>query len=205
MRPTKPNETARWLFGAVAPNYEKWAAILSLGQDARWRRAMVDGLALPAGARVLDVAAGTGSISLLLERAGHQVVAVDLSQAMISEHRGRWRVLSRGERLPFADDSFDAVTFGYLLRYVDDPATCLRELRRVLRPGGVMGMVEFGLPTGLWYPPWQLYTGGLLPAAGRLIDPGWWEVGRFLRSSIEEFHRSHPDLGLLWSRASPLL
>lgn len=193
MNHPNPNSIARRLFTPVGSSYERWAAVLSLGQDGRWRRAMIDGLNLPAGSNVLDVAAGTGSISRGLEQSGHEVIAADLSLAMLAQHTGSWRVLARGERLPFRSNHFDAVTFGYLLRYVRDPVACLRELARVLKPGGAVGMVEFGLPGG-WYLPWRVYAGGLLPLAGRLIDPGWHEVGKFLRASIEDFHQRHPDL-----------
>lgn len=196
-----PNQTARGLFAPIASNYERWASILSLGQDGRWRRAMVAGLEVKPGGRVLDVAAGTGSISGLLERSGCEVVALDLSRPMLAQHPGRGKVLSRGERLPFRRGTFDAVTFGYLLRYVDDPVACLNELARVVRPGGRLGMVEFGLPRGLWYPLWRLYSDIFLPLAGRMIDPGWYEVGRFLRGSIEDFHRRHGDLPFLWKQA----
>jgi demethylmenaquinone methyltransferase / 2-methoxy-6-polyprenyl-1,4-benzoquinol methylase len=107
---------------------------------------------------------------------------------------GRVRfVLGQGERLPFADGSFDAVMFTYLLRYVDDPATTLRELTRVLRPGGTLGSLEFAVPVGvircgLWF----LYTRGVLPLAGRLISRPWYEVGRFLGPSISGFYRRFP-------------
>jgi demethylmenaquinone methyltransferase/2-methoxy-6-polyprenyl-1,4-benzoquinol methylase len=198
---TRPNQTARRLFSPIAASYEKWAFFLSLGQDRRWREVMVRSLGLAAGSRVLDVAAGTGSISRLLEGQGHQVFAVDLSPPMLAHHRGARRVQARGEQLPFPDQSFDAVTFGHLLRYVTDPGVCLRELVRVLRPGGALGMVEFGLPRGIWAGPWHLYTGVVLPAAGGLIDPGWAEVGAFLRPSIAEFHHRYPDLPALWRSA----
>ena len=108
---------------------------------------------------------------------------------------------ARAEMLPFDSESFDGVTFGYLLRYVEDPVDCLIELARVVKPGGRIGMVEFGLPRGIWAVPWSIYAGWVLPLAGRLIDPGWYEVGRFLRSSISDFHRSYPDLDLLWRGA----
>jgi demethylmenaquinone methyltransferase/2-methoxy-6-polyprenyl-1,4-benzoquinol methylase len=162
---------------------------------------MVAGLMLVPGSRILDVAAGPGSISRLLVRAGHQVVALDISPSMLGEHPGRWRVLGRGERLPFRDGTFDGVTFGYLLRYVDDPVIALVEMARVVRPGGRIGMVEFGLPRGLWYPAWRIYAGVALPLVGRLIDPGWHEVGRFLRGSIEDFHLAHPHLRSSWEEA----
>jgi demethylmenaquinone methyltransferase / 2-methoxy-6-polyprenyl-1,4-benzoquinol methylase len=95
--------------------------------------------------------------------------------------------------LPFADGQFDALTFTYLLRYVDDPLATLRGLARVVRPGGTIGMLEFGLPRGLWGPLWELYVRVGLPAAGRLISPGWHEVGRFLGPSIRDFWREWPE------------
>ena len=196
-----PNQTARRLFAPIAPTYERWARILSLGQDGRWRRVMVDGRSLPAGARVLDVAAGTGSISRLLQAKGHLVTAVDLSGEMLGRHPGPARVQARAEMLPFEDDSFDALTFGYLLRYVDDPIACLAELSRVVVPGGAIGMVEFGLPAGVWKRPWELYAGRALPFVSRLINPGWYEVGRFLRGSIEDFYRRFPDPTRMWHEA----
>jgi len=162
---------------------------------------MVEGLSLSADCNVLDVAAGTGSITRLLQAQGHRVTAVDLSEEMLWSHPGPGRVQARAEMLPFAAASFDALTFGYLLRYVENPVACLAELTRVVRPGGRIGMVEFGLPSGVWNPPWMVYSGLLLPTAGRLISPGWHEVGRFLRRSIEEFHESYPDPTLLWREA----
>ena len=196
-----PNETARQIFGPIGSSYEGWAAILSLGQDARWRRAMVAGLGLAAPASVLDVAAGTGSITRLLEARGHRVAAVDLTPEMIRHHPGLWRVVARGERLPFADRSFEALTFGYLLRYVDDPLACMQEQVRVVKPGGVIGMVEFGLPSGRWRALWNFYSGYLLPLVGRVIGGGWSEVGKFLRPSIEGFHDRNSDLEGVWRAA----
>ncbi len=77
-------------------------------------------------------------------------------------------------------------------------AACLRELRRVVKPGGTLGMVEFAVPRGVWKPWWRLYSGVLLPFVGRLVGQGWHEVGGFLRTSIEDFHRAHPDQAALW-------
>ncbi len=191
---TRPPEVARELFAPIAPTYERWARLLSLGQDARWRAVMVDGLRLPPGFRVLDVAAGTGSITRLMQARGLDVVSLDQSPEMVQMARGRGAaaVLATAERLPFADATFDAVTFGYLLRYVDDVPGCLRELARVVRPGGAIGMVEFGRPRGVWGPAWWLYTRLLLPVAGAAIRSGWGEVGRFLGPSIDAFARAYP-------------
>ena len=195
---TSPPEIAKELFAPVASTYELWARILSMGQDARWRRAMVDGIGLAPGARVLDVASGTGSISRLMEKREIDVVLADQSPEMmqVAGQRGATGVLATAERLPFADGSFDGVTFGYLLRYVNDVVECLAELARVVRPGGVLGMVEFGRPRGPWRPAWWLYTRAVLPAAGRMIEPGWREVGRFLGPSIDAFWDRYPPLGL---------
>lgn len=195
------NETAKRIFSPIGSSYERWAAILSLGQDARWRRTMVEGLGLQTRASVLDVAAGTGSISRLLQDRGHQVTAVDLTREMIRHHPGPWRVLARGERLPFADRTFDGLTFGYLLRYVDDPLGSMVELARVVRPGGMIGMVEFGLPSGVWRVPWTFYSSVLLPLAGRLIGRGWYRVGKFLKPSIEQFHKENLQLEAIWQTA----
>lgn len=184
---------ARELFGPIAADYERWARVLSLGQDGRWRRRMVAGLGLPASSLVLDLAAGTGSISRVLAAHGHTVVACDQSPEMLAagDLPGS-AVQATAERLPFADEAFDAVTFGYLIRYVDDVAGFMREAVRVVKPGGVVGMVEFGRPSGAAGALWRLYTKALLPAAGRIIGHGWHEVGRFLAGSIEEFAQRFP-------------
>ena len=189
------------LFRDIAGDYQRWAGILSLGQDGRWRRLMVGGIRLAPGSLVLDVAAGTGSISRLLEGRGHRVVAVDLSDEMLTQHPGRLRVRAVADHLPFPEKTFDAVTFGYLLRYVEDPVVTLRETSRVLRPGGLVGMVEFGRPRGTARLLWRLYTRAVLPLAGAVIGSGWHRVGRFLGPSIERFHEDHPDLTLSWKEA----
>lgn len=202
---TSPPESAKGLFAPIAPGYERWAQLLSMGQDARWRRAMVDGLGLPAGARVLDVAAGTGSITRLLESRGLDAISADQSHEMaeIAARRGAVMVLTTAEQLPFADGTFDGVTFGYLLRYVDDVSLCLEELVRVVRPGGMIGMVEFGRPRSIWRPAWWLYTRLVLPAAGAVIRSGWLKVGRFLGPSIDAFADNHPPdrLAAQWTAA----
>jgi demethylmenaquinone methyltransferase/2-methoxy-6-polyprenyl-1,4-benzoquinol methylase len=188
-------EVARQLFAPLAPGYERWSAVLSMGQDPRWRRRLVGGLELPAGSQVLDLAAGTGLISRTLAAAGHRVVAADLSPEMVGG--GRFPgpvVLAAGEALPFRAGAFDGVTFGYLLRYVDDVAACLAGVADVLRPGGRLGMLEFARPRGVLRPLWWLYTRAALPAAGALVGSGWRRVGGFLGPSIDRFaDRWSPD------------
>ena len=192
------------LFAPLARSYERWATILSLGQDPRWRRAMVAGMALPPHARVLDVAAGTGAITRLVEARGMRVIALDQSIEMLrsARRRGATVVHATAGHLPFPDASFDGLTFGYLLRYVE-PAVTMRELVRVLRPGGQLAMVEFGRPSGFWRPWWSLYTRVVLPAAGMAIGSGWRQAGAFLGPSIDAFHRQFPgdQLADLWRSA----
>ncbi len=94
--------------------------------------------------------------------------------------------------LPFEDGQFDALTFTYLLRYVEDPPAVLRELARVVKPGGTIAGLEFGVPAGIWRPLWELWTRVGLPAAGRLIGDGWHEVGVFLGPSIKRHYAEWP-------------
>ncbi len=187
------------LFAPLATTYDRYARLLSLGQDPRWRRFLVSRLDLGPGATVLDVATGTGAVALeLVRRTGCDVVGLDQSAEMLAEARRRLPrsvelVLGDAERLPFHDATFDGLAVTYLLRYVDDPGATLRELVRVVRPGGPIAMLEFGVPPHrVARALWQLFVRVGLPAAGRLIAPGWAEVGRFLGPSIERFWNDYP-------------
>jgi demethylmenaquinone methyltransferase/2-methoxy-6-polyprenyl-1,4-benzoquinol methylase len=192
--------TARELFAPLGPTYDRYARLLSFGQDPRWRRFMVS--RVPAGSRVLDVATGTGAIALALEARGCTVVGLDQSPEMLAVARARGLEVREGraESLPFRDGEFDALTFTYLLRYVEDPVATLRELARVVRSGGTIASLEFAVPRGVWRPLWELYVRVGLPAAGAVISPGWREVGRFLGPSIRDFHERY-DLAGLWREA----
>ncbi len=196
---------ARRLFAPLAGGYDRWSRVLSFGQDPRWRRTMVNGMGLKPGMMVLDVAAGTGLVSALLRERGCHVVSLDQSPEMLhgASSKGFAAILANAEALPFNGESFDALTFTYLLRYVSDTSACLRELARVVRPGGMVGMVEFGRPGGIWNPPWMIYTRMALPLVGSAISPGWGAVGRFLGPSIDNLHRSYPGdrMRSLWESA----
>jgi demethylmenaquinone methyltransferase/2-methoxy-6-polyprenyl-1,4-benzoquinol methylase len=189
---------AHRIFTGIAASYDRVATMLSLGQDPRWRRALVDAVDARAADRVLDVATGTGMVAQALhDRYGCAIVGLDQSADMLRLARARAGVYEtvvegRAERLPFPDASFDHLTFTYLLRYVDDPAATMRELARVVKPGGRVAMVEFGLPRGLWRPLWWLYTRVGLRVAGRLFSAKWSAVGAFLGPSIERFYARHP-------------
>lgn len=192
---------ARELFAPLGSSYDRVGATLSLGQDPRWRRFLVSRLP-PDGGHVLDVATGTGLVAEALLARGFRVTGLDQSPEMLARARDRFAgrielVEASAEALPFADASFDHLTFTYLLRYVDDPAATLRELARVVRPGGTVAMLEFAVPRGLWRRAWDLWVGVGLPVAGRLLSPGWHEVGRFLGPSIRKFHATYPEPALL--------
>ena len=197
------------LFAPLGPTYERYARVLSLGQDPRWRRFLVSRVEAGPGERVLDVATGTGAVAQeLLRQKGCTVVGVDQSPEMLSVAREHLSakvelVEASAESLPFADDSFDGLTFTYLLRYVDDPGATLRELARVVRPGRSIASLEFAVPEGIWRPLWRAYVGAVLPGAGRIVSPGWHEVGGFLGGSIREYWRRYPlDRQLeLWREA----
>ena len=204
------------MFSGLPRQYDRAGAALSFGQDPRWRRALVDAVEAHAGERVLDVASGTGMVaSELVRRYGVNVVALDQSAQMLAAAKARLATSAQlathvtllegeAERLPFEDAEFDHLTFTYLLRYVDDPAATLRELARVVAPGGRIAMLEFGEPDGEpWHALWSVYTRFGLPTIGRLISPEWAQAGRFLARSIPAFYAAHPlaTLPQLWRDA----
>ena len=200
------NRAARELFAPLAGTYDRYARLLSLGQDPRWRSFLVSRLEVGPQDTVLDVACGTAAVAIeLARRHGCRVVGVDQSAEMLAE--GRRRVESagladrvelleaRGEDLPFEDGGFAGLTFTYLLRYVEDPPATMRELARVVRPGGRIAMLEFSVPQRLLpRAAWEAYVRRGLPLAGRAVSSGWADVGDFLGPSIRQFwHRWPPD------------
>ena len=199
------------LFEGLPRRYDATGAAMSFGQDPRWRAAMVAAVRPQPGMRILDVATGTGMVARALAARGADVTALDQSEAMLAVARSRHAdpagghitfVTGEAEHLPFEDASFDALTFTYLLRYVDDPAATLMELARVVKPGGRIGMVEFGVPDNpALRQLWRAHTRVGLPVMGRAVSTAWYEVGRFLGPNIEQFHAAYPDLGALWERA----
>jgi demethylmenaquinone methyltransferase / 2-methoxy-6-polyprenyl-1,4-benzoquinol methylase len=151
----------------------------------------------------------------LVRRYDAEVTALDQSPQMLAAAARRISgdarlarritlVEAHAERLPFDDAHFDHLTFTYLLRYVDDPAATLRELARVVKPGGRIASVEFGVPAGQpQHGLWRAYTSIGLPLLGRAFSPEWAAAGRFLARSIPDFYRRHPleELCELWRAA----
>jgi demethylmenaquinone methyltransferase/2-methoxy-6-polyprenyl-1,4-benzoquinol methylase len=195
--------TARTLFAPLGPRYDRYAAVLSFGQDPYWRRFLVSQVDAGPRETVLDVATGTGAVAReLIAQKGCTVVGLDQSPEMLAEARRRLPagvklVEGRAEQLPFPNAAFDALTFTYLLRYVSDPAATLGELARVVRPGGTIAGLEFALPRGVWRPLWELYVRVGLPLAGRALAHGWAQVGDFLGPSIRGFYAEYPEERLL--------
>jgi demethylmenaquinone methyltransferase/2-methoxy-6-polyprenyl-1,4-benzoquinol methylase len=195
---------ARAVFADLPARYDRLGYLLSLGQDRRWRRAVVSRTAAARPRLVLDVATGPAGIALAVaSRTGADVIGVDLNEPMLRAgvartrrpgQRGRVRLANaRADDLPFADATFDAVTFSYLLRYVDDPAATVAEMARCLRPGGTLASLEFYVPPQPgWRLAWWLYTRLALPVLGLLTGgPAWYRVGRFLGPSISVHYRRH--------------
>ena len=204
------NRAALELFAPLATTYDRYARLLSLGQDPRWRLFLASRIEARPEDRILDVASGTGAVARELRREyGCSVVGVDQSKEMLAVARtlgaeARDLVEGRAEALPFGDASFDGLTFTYLLRYVDDPVATMRELTRVVRPGGRIAMLEFYIPPGLLpRAAWELYVRAALPLLGRAISPSWREVGRFLGPSIRAFWAQWPldRLRAAWHQA----
>lgn len=166
---------------------------------------MVDQIVPAAPARVLDVASGTAGVAIqLASRTPGSIIGADLTFGMLQQGQRRVAAAAlteripltagRAEQLPFPDASFDALTFTYVLRYVDDPSATLRELGRVIKPGGTMASLDFlAPPSRFWRPWWWLYTCGILPIAGLLTGgQPWFRVGRFLGPNISKHYRRFP-------------
>jgi demethylmenaquinone methyltransferase/2-methoxy-6-polyprenyl-1,4-benzoquinol methylase len=199
------NLFAQQLFTSLPQRYDRLAEVLSMGQNRRWRRAMIDRIVASSPDKVLDVASGTAGVALqLASRTSANVVGVDLTKGMLA--RGRLNVeraelseriqlvAGRAEQLPFPSEAFDSLTFTYLLRYVDDPQSTLCELARVVKPGGAVASLEFLLPPSrFWRVWWWLYTRLLLPAGGWVTGGReWFRVGRFLGPNISKHYQRYP-------------
>lgn len=201
---TERNRAARRLFAPLGPTYDRYARLLSFGQDPRWRAFLASRVEARPRDTLLDVATGTAAVALELARRYRcRVVGVDQSAEMLAVGRRRVRAAglghlvelreARAEELPFDDGAVAGLTVTYLLRYVDDPAATLRELARVVRPGGTLALLDFSIPgSPLARIPWEAYVRAGLPLLGRALSPGWSRVGRFLGPSIRGFWERWP-------------
>ncbi|MGH8889230.1 MAG: class I SAM-dependent methyltransferase [Acidothermaceae bacterium] len=202
---TERNRFARSLFRGLPRKYDTLAYLLSFGQDRRWRATVVEHIAAARPKSVLDVACGPAGVTLAIAGATDaQIVGVDLTEDMLRQgvanvaaagESDRIRfTIARAEELPFADATFEALSFSYLMRYVDSPQTTIAELARCVVPGGTVACLEFGVPG--WPPAravWALYTRVGLPFFGFLLGgKPWYDVGRFLGPNISNHYARYP-------------
>ncbi len=194
------------MFSDLAPRYDRLNRVLSLGLDQGWRRRTVRLLGLPPGARVLDLCAGTGDLAVAGGRFGWQVHAADFSHAMLAAGRGkggaaapRSLVQADATRLPFADGVFDGVTVAFGIRNVAEPRRALAEMRRVLRVGGRLGVLEFFRePPSPWRSAFSAYFRHVLPRLARLAGAPRGDAYDYLPASVEDF--ATPEEFAAWMR-----
>ena len=186
------------MFDSIASKYDRMNHGMSLGIDRQWRKRFVRTLAgrLAPGAQVLDLACGTGDLTKALAQRGWQVTGLDISAEMMEVGKEKCAaldpkpvfVLGSAEAIPFADASFDAVTIAFGLRNFDRRAQCLQEIRRVLKPGGVLAVLEFAVPkNGFWRGLYLFYFKHAMRLVGRLI--GRADAYGYLVDSVLAFPR----------------
>jgi demethylmenaquinone methyltransferase/2-methoxy-6-polyprenyl-1,4-benzoquinol methylase len=185
---TLPAEGVQRMFDRIAPVYDVMNRVMTAGLDQRWRRATVRAVVRP-GDRVLDAACGTGDLAIIAAKTGATVTGVDFSEPMLARARRKAPELEwvRGDllKLPFADETFDAATVGFGVRNVSDLARSLAELRRVLRPGGRLAILEITRPRGAlrWF--YSLWFDRVVPVLGRVLPGG--EAYTYLPASVRRF------------------
>ncbi|HXR12043.1 MAG TPA: bifunctional demethylmenaquinone methyltransferase/2-methoxy-6-polyprenyl-1,4-benzoquinol methylase UbiE [Gaiellaceae bacterium] len=183
-----PADGVRRMFDRIAPVYDAMNRVMTAGLDRRWRRATVDAVVRP-GDRVLDACCGTGDLAIAARGRGADVVGLDFSEAMLARARSKrsnieW-IAGDVLALPFEDGSFDAVTVGFGVRNFADLAAGLRELRRVLRPDGRLGILEITQPRGPLAPFYRLWFDRVIPVLGRLLPGG--SAYTYLPASVRRF------------------
>ena len=194
-------EVVRGMFDRIAPVYDVMNRVMTAGLDRRWRRLAAAEVVWP-GDRVLDACCGTGDLAVEAERRGGRVVGLDFSERMLERARKKSGAIEwvRGDALalPFEDGTFDAATVGFGVRNLADLEGGLRELARVLRPGGKLAVLEITRPRGLLKPFFQLWFDVLVPIAGRILPGG--KAYTYLPASVRRFP-GPDDLSTLLERA----
>jgi demethylmenaquinone methyltransferase/2-methoxy-6-polyprenyl-1,4-benzoquinol methylase len=189
-----PADGVRAMFDRIAPVYDLMNRVMTAGLDGRWRRATAEAVVRP-GDRVLDACCGTGDLAVAAARAGGRVTGLDFSERMLERARRKAPGLEwiQGDllALPFDDGSFDAATVGFGIRNVEDVGAALRELRRVLRPGGRLAVLEITRPRGLLRHFYGLWFDRIVPLLGRVLPGG--AAYSYLPASVRRF----PGLGEL--------
>lgn len=213
-----PNHQARQLFDAIAAQYNWAPDLFSLFKYHRWRRYLVSPLQAGPNDTVLDLCTGSAGVAIQTARTYQcRVVGVDLSPKMFVRAQHNLNsdgltnqvrlVLGRAESLSFADECFDAACITFLLRYVDDPESTMREIIGVLKPGGRLLSMEFSVPSNpIARALWHVNTREVLPTVGALVSRGWRKVGAFLGPSISRLYQSGTEDNIreLWRRLGML-
>lgn len=171
------SEQVREMFSSIARRYDVTNVVLSFGVDRWWRHLTVTAAGVGPGMRVLDCATGTGDLALAFRRTGASVVGTDFCAPMLVPAREKARAagldvtfeVADALALPYPDASFDVTSISFGIRNVDDPVQCLREMGRVVKPGGKVLVLEFGQPRGLWGALYRLYSRVVMPAIGGLL------------------------------------
>jgi demethylmenaquinone methyltransferase / 2-methoxy-6-polyprenyl-1,4-benzoquinol methylase len=181
-------DAVRTMFDRIAPVYDAMNRAMTAGLDRRWRRETARAAVSP-GDRVLDACCGTGDLAVASLRQGGRVTGIDFSERMLERACAKsdaveW-VQGDALALPFDDASFDAATVGFGVRNLDDLERGLAELRRVLRPGGRLAVLEITQPRGLLRPFYRLWFDGLVPLAGKLVPGG--SAYAYLPASVRRF------------------
>ncbi|MHB8651401.1 MAG: bifunctional demethylmenaquinone methyltransferase/2-methoxy-6-polyprenyl-1,4-benzoquinol methylase UbiE [Gaiellaceae bacterium] len=194
-----PSEGVRRMFDRIAPVYDAMNRVMTAGLDRRWRALTVEQVVRP-GDRVLDVCCGTGDLAIAAQRRGAgAVVGLDFSPEMLDRARRKGTAIDwvRGDalELPFDDGSFDAVTVGFGVRNVDDLVRALRELRRVLRPGGRVAILELTTPSGPLAPFYRVWFYRIVPALGKVLPGG--AAYTYLPASVRRFPKPEALADLL--------
>jgi len=181
-------DAVRRMFDRIAPVYDAMNRTMTAGLDRRWRRITAEAVVRP-GDVVLDACCGTGDLAIACARAGGRVTGLDFSERMLERARRKAPELEWSEgdllALPFADESFDVTTVGFGVRNVEDLDRALSELRRVLRPGGRVAVLEITRPRGLLAPFYRLWFDGIVPRLGRLLPGG--SAYTYLPASVRRF------------------
>ena len=185
---TLSSEGVRTMFDRIAPVYDVMNRVMTAGLDQRWRRLTVQTVVRP-GDRVLDACCGTGDLAVAARKAGAEVVGLDFSERMLERARRKSSEIEwlQGDllELPFEDASFDSATVGFGVRNVVDLERGLAELRRVLRPGGRLGILEITRPRGPLRLFYRLWFDVLIPLAGKILPGG--KAYTYLPASVRRF------------------
>ena len=185
---TLPPDEVRAMFDRITPVYDAMNRVMTAGLDRRWRRLTAEAVVQPAD-HVLDACCGTGDLALAAEREGGRVTGLDFSERMLERARTKSRTVDwvQGDvtAMPFEDASFDAATVGFGIRNVADLEDALRELARVLRPGGRLGILEITQPRGLLRPFFRVWFDRVVPLLGRVLPGG--AAYTYLPASVRRF------------------